>query len=187
MEENHGEQAVITAPGVETFREFVLFAQNGVRLLDAEGALIKTNAQEDGAPADHEDTGEKGYNYCSERFFNRLARLPLLHRVFDSAVHGDPATPLLTAYAGEHVLIRLLMPADKPRNTVFLLHGHQWPAQTGDIFSNVIGSQGAIGVGGAYTIEPLSGASRHPGDYLYRFGVLRWDLESGMWGILSCA
>lgn len=184
IEENHGEQAVIAAPGVETFREFVLFAQNGIRLLDAEGKLIKTNVQEDGEPADHEDTGEKGYNYRSERFFNRLKRLPLLHRVFDSTVHGDPATPLLTAYTGERVIIRLLLPADKPRNTVFLLHGHQWLAQTGDVFSNVIGVQGAIGVGGTYTIEPLGGASRHPGDYMYRSGSLRWDLESGMWGIM---
>lgn len=30
------EQAVITAPGTETFREFVVFIQNGIRLEDAE-------------------------------------------------------------------------------------------------------------------------------------------------------
>lgn len=134
--------------GVETFREFVLFAHNGIRLLDAVGTMIKTSAKKDGKPADHEDTGEKGYNYRSERFFNRLQRLPLLRKIFDSAVYGDPATPLLTAYTGERVMIRLLMPADKPRNTIFLLHGHHWLAQTGDVFSNVIG-QGAISMGGA--------------------------------------
>lgn len=22
-----------------------------------------------------------------------------------------------------------------------------------------------------------------PGDYLYRSGLIRWDIESGMWGI----
>ena len=36
------EQAVITAPGMESFREYVLFIQNGIRLLDAQGNLIQT-------------------------------------------------------------------------------------------------------------------------------------------------
>ena len=41
---------------------------------------------------DHEDTGEKGYNYRSERFYNRLKRIPIISKVFDSKTHGDPAT-----------------------------------------------------------------------------------------------
>lgn len=76
--ENFSEQAVITAPGVKTFREFVLFAQNGIRLLDSKGNLIKTAQQTEESghgEVDHEDTGEKGYNYRSERFFNRLKRV----------------------------------------------------------------------------------------------------------------
>ena len=83
MEEDCREEAVIAVPGTETFREFVLFAHSGIRLLDKDGNLIKTTEQgmepgEEGgheAP-DHEDTGEKGYNYRSERFFNRLQRVP---------------------------------------------------------------------------------------------------------------
>ena len=83
MEEDCREEAVIAALGTETFREFVLFAHSGIRLLDKDGNLIKTTEQgmepgEEGgheAP-DHEDTGEKGYNYRSERFFNRLQRVP---------------------------------------------------------------------------------------------------------------
>lgn len=42
VNENYNEQAVITAPGVKSFREFVLFAHNGIRLLDKDGELIKT-------------------------------------------------------------------------------------------------------------------------------------------------
>ena len=188
VEENHAEQAVITAPEVETFREFVLFAHNGIRLLDKNGALIKT-AEEgagDGAHGgtDHEDTGEKGYNYRSERFFNRLKRLPVIHKIFDSKVHGDPATPLLKAYAREHVTIRFLMPADKPRNIGFLIHGHEWRSQQGNPLSNTEAAKGAISVGNVYNLELLGGASSDPGDYLYRSGSLRWDVESGMWGIL---
>lgn len=181
MEENHGEEAVIAAPGVETFREFVLFAHNGIRLLDREGNLIKTTEQgpegPHGAP-DHEDTGEKGYNYRSERFFNRLKRVPLIHKVFDSKVHGDPSTPVFRAYTGERVIIRLLMPADKPRNISFTLHGHRWRAQPGDPFSTTIPIQGAVSVGNVFNIEPER--TQCPGDYLYRSGSLRWDVESGM-------
>ncbi len=187
LDENHKEQAVVVAPGVETFREFVLFAHNGIRLLDSDGNLIKTTEQGgDGgheAP-DAEDTGEKGYNYRSERFYNRLIRVPIIHKVFDSKVHGDPATPVFTAYCGERVIIRLLMPADKPRNISFLLHGHEWRSQPDDPFSNIVPIQGAMSVGNVHNIELLGGASKLPGDYLYRSGSLRWDVESGMWGIL---
>lgn len=188
LEENYKEEAVIAALGVETFREFVLFAHNGIRLLDKEGNLIKTTEQglEDGeaggheAP-DHEDTGEKGYNYRSERFFNRLQRIPLIHKVFDSRVHGDPATPLFRSYTGERVIIRLLMPADKPRNISFVLHGHRWRTQSDDPFTRIVPVQGAVSVGNVFNIEPEQ--TQCPGDYLYRSGSLRWDVESGMWGI----
>lgn len=181
------EQAVITAPGTESFREFVLFAQNGIRLLDKDGEIIKTteegNDEPHGAP-DHEDTGEKGYNYRSERFYNRLKKIPFIHKVFDSKVHGDPATPVFKAFEGERVRIRLLMPGDKPRNIGFVLHGHKWKAQPDNPFSRTISSQGAVSVGSVYNVELDQGASENPGDYMYRSGSLRWDVESGMWGIL---
>lgn len=184
---NYKEEAVITAPGVESFREFVLFAHNGIRLLDKDGVLIKTTEQdlaggEGGHEApDHEDTGEKGYNYRSERFFNRLKRILIISKVFDSKVHGDPSTPILRSYTGERVIIRLLMPADKPRNISFTLHGHRWRAQPDDPFTRTIPIQGAVSVGNVFNIEPE--CTEFPGDYLYRSASLRWDVESGMWGI----
>lgn len=187
VDENYNEEAVIVAPGKESFREFVLFAHNGIRLLDKDGVIIKTTEQdlvggEGGHEApDHEDTGEKGYNYRSERFFNRLKRIPLISKIFDSKVHGDPATPLFRSYTGERVVIRLLMPADKPRNIGFVLQGHNWKAQPDDPFSRTIPAQGAISVGNVFNIEPER--TKCPGDYLYRSGSLRWDVESGMWGI----
>lgn len=52
----YAQQAVITAPGVETFREYVLFIQNGIRLLDKDGNLIKTAIGEEGEDVDAEDT-----------------------------------------------------------------------------------------------------------------------------------
>lgn len=180
--DSFAEQAVITAPGEENFREFVLFIQNGIRLLDAEGNIIQTAAEDNGEPVDAEDTGEKGYNYKSERFANRLARDPRTWKVFSSKVHGDPATPIWKAYPGDRVVFRVMMPADKPRNTSFAIHDHLWKEQRQDPFSRIVPLQGGISIGNRFDIELLDGA-KCPGDYLYRSGSFAWDVESGMWGI----
>lgn len=132
--------------------------------------------------ADHEDTGEKGYNYRSERFANRLKKDGRIAKIFSSRVHGDPATPLFLAYPGERVIFRTVMPADKPRNVSFAIHGHEWKAKPKDPYSNVIPVQGAVSIGNTFEMELKDGASC-PGDYLYRSGSLKWDVESGMWGI----
>lgn len=108
--------------------------------------------------------------------------MPLASKLFDSKVHGEPATPVLKAYTRERVIIRYLMPGDKPRNTAFLIHGHVWREQPENPLSNVEPVKGAISVGNVYNLELLGGASGCPGDYLYRSGALRWDVESGMWG-----
>ena len=180
--DSFAEQAVITAPGVENFREYVLFIQNGIRLLDVKGNLIQTAAEDTGEPADAEDTGEKGYNYRSERFANRLARDPRIWKVFSSKVHGDPATPVWKAYPGDRVIFRTMMPADKPRNTSITVHDHLWREQQRDPFSRIIPLQGGISIGNKFDTELLDGAGC-PGDYLYRSGSFAWDVESGMWGI----
>lgn len=131
---------------------------------------------------DAEDTGEKGYNYRSERFHNRLKRDPRISRIFSSKIHGDPATPLFKAYSGDRVILRTFMPADKPRNVSFTIHGHMWKEQQRDPKSRLIPLKGAISIGNTYNMELENGASC-PGDYLYRSGSLKWDVESGMWGI----
>ncbi|MCI8408849.1 MAG: multicopper oxidase domain-containing protein [Lachnospiraceae bacterium] len=183
MKQNaHEEQAVIEAPGIETFREFVILIQNGIRMLDKEGELIKTTVVETDEEPDAEDTGEKGYNYRSERFANRLKENSNISQVFSSKVHGDPATPVFKAYAGERVIFRTAMPADKPRNVSFAIHGHEWKQQPEDFYSRKIPIQGAVSIGNKFDMELEDGASC-PGDYLYRSGSLKWDVESGMWGI----
>lgn len=178
----YGEQAVITAPGVESFREYVVLIQNGIRMLDKNGMLIKTISEEEGEPVDAEDTGEKGYNYRSERFANRLENNHKISDIFSSRVHGDPSTPIFKAYQGERVIFRTMMPADKPRNVGFGIHGHEWKEQMNDPHSRIIPLQGGISIGNTFNMELRNGASC-PGDYLYRSGSLKWDVESGMWGI----
>lgn len=167
------EQAVITAPGIESFREYVLFIQNGIRLLDADGNLIQTAAAGSDEPVDAEDTGEKGYNYHSERFANRLLKDARVWKVFSSKIHGDPATPIWKAYSGDRVIFRTMMPADKPRNVSLTIH---------NALSREIPLQGGISIGNRFDME-LKGGAACPGDYLYRSGSFGWDVESGMWGI----
>lgn len=193
---NHGyeakyrEQVTVSGGHNEKFKEFVLFMHNGIRLLDAQGNIIETNREEPdpGEPVelvDFEDRGEKGFNYKSERFFNRLQEPNTdIADVFSSKVHSDPSTPLLEATLGEKIVIRLLMAADKPRNTSFVLHGHKWRAQPNDPFTRIIGQQGVMNVGDVFNIELIPGDPMIPDDYLYRSGTLKWDVESGMWGIL---
>ena len=143
---------------------------------------IQTAAGDNGEPVDAENTGEKGYNYRSERFANRLARDARTWKVFSSRVHGDPATPVCKAYPGDRVIFRTVMPADKPRNTSFTVHNHLWREQPQDAFSRIIPLQGGISIGNKFDIELRQGAAC-PGDYLYRSGSFAWDVESGMWGI----
>lgn len=178
----HEEEIVVTAPGVASFRECVVFIQNGIRMLDKKDELVKTASQEPDEEVDAEDTGEKGYNYRSERFANRLENDNRISKIFNSRIHGDPATPIFKAYTGERVIFRTMMPADKPRNVGFCIHGHMWKEQPKDSHSRIIPLQGGISIGNTYEMDLLDHAAC-PGDYLYRSGSLKWDVESGMWGI----
>jgi FtsP/CotA-like multicopper oxidase with cupredoxin domain len=177
-----GEQAVICRSGLPDFREFVVVAVNGLGLLDANGVRVP----DAGAAADFEDQGVKGFNYRSELFIRRFAVNPDRSLVFSSAVHGDPATPLFQSYPGERVVFRYLMAADKPRNTVLAIHGPSWLTQPGDPFSNLFSAVGGASIGTAHNIYldgKLGTLPRRAGDYLYRSGAIRWDIEQGMWGI----
>lgn len=177
----YDEEAVITAPGIDSFRECVIMIQNGIRMLDDKGILVKT-ARDDGEDVDAEDTGEKGYNYRSERFANRLEDNNRISKVFSSRTHGDPATPVFKAYPGERVIFRTMMPADKPRNVGFCIHGHELKEQPEIVNSRIVSLRGAVSVGNTFNME-LKEKAHKPGDYLYRSGSLKWDVESGMWGI----
>lgn len=131
---------------------------------------------------DYEDQGQKGFNYRSEQLANRMAKNDNPLFALSSKVHGDPSTPILEAYAGEDVAIRLLMPGDKPRNHSFVLHGHTWREQSNDPLSPMVWSKGAISVGNVQNIYFTANST--PGDYAYRSGEFRWSVEQGMWGIL---
>ena len=197
LENNQPEEVVISAPGMPEYREFVIFMQDGISLYDKNNKPIpdpKDSHSSNHFNNDHdeevncddldfEDQGQKAFNYRSERFDNRLKKDPRVYLVMSSRVHGDPATPIFRTYPCDPIRVRLIMAADKPRNHSFVLHGHSWKQQIDDPFSNVISCQGAISVGNVFNIELENGANSQPGDYSYRSGLFRWDLELGMWGI----
>lgn len=208
--ESHiGEQLTISNPFVPDYRQFIVMPHNGIYLENINGELLPEffyNPEEDmGAEAegeeaepaegseptafDTEDQGMKGYNLRSEPFFNRLAVRECLGQVFSSqdVFCNDPLTPVYYAHAHDPVTIKLLMPADKPRATTFNLHAHAHYAQSEDLFSDIIGLEGAITIGTNHKQDLLDGAGGkvgEAGDYMYQSGNIIWDLEQGMWGIM---
>ncbi|MCI6736976.1 MAG: copper oxidase [Intestinibacter sp.] len=55
---NHQEQVLVSAGKNEKFREFVLFMQNGIRLVDEKGNLIQTAVEEEEGPEEPVEHGE---------------------------------------------------------------------------------------------------------------------------------
>lgn len=185
-----GSQVIISHPLLGEFREFVVLMHDGARLVDKNDNLIidpepifvdKEEAD------DFEDQGSRGFNYRSERIIHRLKENPDVSKVFSSRVHGDPATPVFMVYAGDPVTIRFVCSADRARAHGFTVHGHNWTRDENDLDSSIIPIAGQNAPGKTDDLEIVSGAGgcfQFPGDYMYRSGNIRWDIELGMWGIM---
>ena len=185
-----GNQVIVSHPLLGEFREFVLLMHDGVRLFDSEGRLIidpePIFIERDGL-ADFEDQGSKAFNYRAERFSHRLKNNPDVSKVFSSRIHGDPATPIFYAYEGERTTIRFVCPSDRARTHTFALHGHTWLRNEALMNSTIISARGQNTVGTAADLNIIFGAGGlrgTPGDYMYRSGNIRFDIELGMWGIM---
>ena len=59
-------------------------------------------------------------------------------------------------------------------------NGMSWRKEITDSVSPVVAEQ-TLGISEAFNIRVDEYYG--PGDYLYRSGSLKWDVESGMWGI----
>lgn len=104
---------------------------------------------------------------------------------FSSSVHGDPFTPVLKAYEGERVQLRLIHGAQEVQQ-VFTLHGHRWRREVSDKTSTWVGAQ-EIGISEHFEINTgklakVSSAEAQR-DYLYHYGTTD-ALWNGAWGIL---
>ncbi|MCM3790838.1 multicopper oxidase domain-containing protein [Domibacillus indicus] len=189
-----GTNVVLRNPFGSEYREFVLVMHDGVRLEDKHGKVIidpldgvipEPDPEDD--EVDTYDFGSRGFNYRTERLINRFRKYPVLGDLFSSKVHGDPATPVFEAYPGDPVVIRLTTPSERRRAHTFHLHGHNWKFDPRDIESRIDSYTGHMVAGVTEDLLLIGGAGgtyNYPGDYMYRAGNIRWDIEQGMWGII---
>ena len=154
------------------FRDFTLFIQD-------QDEIIGTHLM----PYTEQVQGVVGLNYRMEPLQRRLARNADASKVFRSDVHGDPATPIIEAFAGDAVKIHVLVPFSEQAQ-VFSVEGHRWPFEPGRAGTTLLSS---VQVGGLEALNVVldhgaGGRAGLPGDYLY--GDHREPYrEAGLWGI----
>jgi hypothetical protein len=189
-----GQQAVITTPNEPDFRENVVLMNSDLALFRANGDGVPDNVDLAVGPSreadDPEDQGEFSIGYRNEPWNHRYQNNGDLSLIFSSGIHGDPATPLFRAYAGDNVRFRVAQAEGDPRSTGFALHGHKWRRSPNDPQSELAAFQGQFNPAVAYNIhlDPnvtggAGGPNKFPGDYLYRSNTLLRHLPGGQWGI----
>ncbi len=104
---------------------------------------------------------------------------------FSSTAHGDPATPLLRAYAGDPTKVHFLVAPGSEQMHVFGLGGQYWPFDPEIPRSQSITAQG---IGGWETMDAelvggAGGLARTRGDFFYG-DVRRPFTQAGMWGLM---
>jgi len=167
---NSGWRVDVIAPGEPAYRDAVLFMQE-------EDPAIGTHLM----PYRDDVQGVVGLNYQFAPLADRLLRDSDRASVFSSSVHGESSTPVIEAYSGDPVRLRVLMPVSE-QGQVFTVEGHRWALEPRPGSSVVSSIQ--IGALEAITIDLAGGAggpARIAGDYLY--GNHREPYRSaGLWG-----
>lgn len=162
------------APGVpvQNLREFVLHGMGAITGLRGKGF----SRAEPG-----------GFNMRQEPIANRLQVNPDPSLAFSSVTHGDPATPILRAYAGDLVGIRLINSSGHDM-TAFHLVGHEFRLErfdpretTKDALSMGISERFDVGfiAGGGATLA----SNLQAGDYLYMLSNHE-KMMDGAWGMV---
>ncbi|WP_303657489.1 multicopper oxidase domain-containing protein [Halomarina pelagica] len=196
------QSAMVKDPDGEDFREYALAFADAQYIVnedpdapcvvppgpDAEGETGEGEEPDpcNQIPDDTEDQGYLGVNYRCEPFIRRFDEDPDPWQVYDSEIHGDPATPLPRALLGDPVVFRVHKTADKARGLSFHLAAHQWNRFRNVEASEDIGVDDRFTVGKADRIEPFGGAgglAESTGDFVYQELKERRRLEAGAWGI----
>jgi hypothetical protein len=182
----HGATADIRwtdAAGVkQSYRESTIQWQDGLNLRDRGGAAIRPGVEID----EPYDLGNRGINYRTERFAGRPGDPA---DTFSSHVHGDPATPVLRAYAGDRLRIRLLLSSDRGRAHTVVVSGHTWNYLPSDPGSRLVSSEGRFLTAESRTLDLVAGAKgpggpRLLGDYLIRDASTINQVDAGLWSLL---
>ncbi|HWP43958.1 MAG TPA: copper oxidase, partial [Blastocatellia bacterium] len=151
------------------------------------------------------DPGTQLFNYRNEpiplrigekvggNFVQKQGPAGDMANVFDSEVHGDPFTPILRAYEGDRVQVRLIQGAQEEQH-VFNIHGVKWlfePGTPGQPTPNNSGWTNSQQIGISehfeFVLDGVLGQNNNsPGkgvDYLYSSATTD-NLWDGLWGIL---
>ena len=103
--------------------------------------------------------------------------------LFSSAVHGDPATPLVRAYLGDPIVIRALVEAANESHAIHV-QGHAFPLER-FLTGARPRSTALLAIAERYdlVIPAAGGPQKMAGDYMYRSGRLS-HFGEGMWGLI---
>lgn len=169
-----GAQVTAVHPLIPDYRDFTLMVQDFTLLFDKNGNPIQPPA----FPGSLDDPGLFGVNYKNEPLQFRLGPDCDPAYTFSSFVHGDPCTPILRAYEGDPIRIRLLQGAHEESHS-FNVHGLRWPKERSDLDS-MMRDQQHIGISESFTFESYIPRA---GDYLWSFETEE-DLWNGLWGLI---
>jgi manganese oxidase len=201
-------QAIIRVPGGGSFREFALTMEssdqhNARSIVPYQDVVAGAGVNSTFAAGNPAIANAPAYNHVSYQSEPITVRLGLTSSppnpsanfgaAFSSAAHGDPATPLFRAYAGDPVVFRLAIGASDQLHT-FTISGHEYPKEpnmwngTTDRRSSLLTSR-VVTAGETLDAELVGGAGgpqAQPGDYMYRDGRQQFA-EAGIWGIFRVA
>jgi FtsP/CotA-like multicopper oxidase with cupredoxin domain len=123
-----------------------------------------------------------GFNFRASSLASRLLNNKDASRLFDSKMHGEPATPMLRAYVGDNIVFRLLHGMQNETHT-FVVSGHGYRPERYDKDSRVTNTI-HIGIAERYDLATTAGGYQGmAGDYLYYDGRTS-KLSEGEWGII---
>ncbi len=187
----------------ESFREFVVFFHDEPHFALPHGPLEPDPCAASTPHEDHEADVHAPHfslmpiSYRSEPMFHREREIwrrkregTLTRQVVGEEQHhsswlfGDPATPILRAYLGDPIRIRLVHAGVKETH-VFHLHVYEWHAVPENPDSPLIDAI-SIGPQSAHTIVPLWGAGnrqRVMGEAIWHCHLYP-HFHDGMWGLL---
>ena len=183
----------VIGPGAtDDFREFGVTIQDFVSLT-RQGGDPRNAADTFNPPAVPEafpdaDPGVMAINYRNAPLVlrNTVGGQPVDPAyVFSSRVFGDPATPVLQAYAGDPVRMRVVQGSQEEQH-VLAVHGMRWRDEPDDPQSPLVAAK-SLGISEAFNFEiPEMDCGVDEdcrGDYLYS-GSSTDDIWLGAWGIM---
>ncbi|MGA9522563.1 MAG: hypothetical protein WBV82_13940, partial [Myxococcaceae bacterium] len=199
---------ILTLDPIDSYREYNLTFHDFALLYDRKGRPINPPNDQlerlpiaidnlddpvpEGVSAD--DPGSMMVNYRNEpiplrittqegtRFQQKKGPEGDMENVFRSDIHGDPATPLLRAYAGDKVHFRILEGAQEEFH-YFNVHGMKWLAEYADPDSGFSNGQGFAISEHFEFLDRIPPLKRATADYLWQSAATD-DLWNGQWGLL---